>query len=39
MTKETNFDGLKAVFINCSIKKDKKGSHTQFLMDKVARIM
>jgi multimeric flavodoxin WrbA len=34
-----NFDNLKAVFINCSIKKDKSKSHTQLLMDKVAGIM
>ena len=30
---------LRAVFINCSIKKDKTGSHTQFLLDKVAQIL
>ena len=30
---------LRALFINCSIKKDKTGSHTQLLMDKVANIM
>lgn len=33
------FAGLKALFINSSIKKDKKGSHTQYLIDKVAGIM
>ena len=30
---------LKAVFINCSIKYDKTGSHTQKLMDRVAGVM
>ena len=34
-----NFTGLNALFINCSIKKDKTQSHTQFLLDKVAQIM
>src|SRR5437763_1347187 len=33
------FDGLKALFINCSIKKDKQESHTQKLIDKAAYIM
>ena len=33
------FSGLKAVFINCSIKKEKAESHTQRLMDRVAGIM
>ncbi|HJP81484.1 MAG TPA: NAD(P)H-dependent oxidoreductase [Candidatus Saccharimonadales bacterium] len=36
---ENAFGNLRALFINCSIKKDKKGSHTQFLIDKVAGIM
>lgn len=36
---DTQFTGLKALIVNCSIKKDKKGSHTQFLLDKVAGIM
>jgi multimeric flavodoxin WrbA len=34
-----DFTGLKALFINCSIKKDKSKSHTQLLIDKAARIM
>ena len=34
-----DFSGLKAVFINCSIKKDKKGSHTQRLINRAAGIM
>jgi multimeric flavodoxin WrbA len=34
-----DFTGIKALFINCSIKKDKSGSHTQLLLDKVAHIM
>jgi len=34
-----DFAGLKAVFINCSIKKDKSGSHTQKLMNRAAGIM
>lgn len=34
-----NHSGLKALFINCSIKKDKAQSHTQLLIDKVAAIM
>jgi multimeric flavodoxin WrbA len=33
------FTGLKALFINCSIKKDKSKSHTQLLIDKAAYIM
>lgn len=37
MAKE--FDGLKAVFINCSIKKDKTKSHTGLLMTKAVNIM
>ncbi len=39
MTPHENFSDLKALFINCSIKKDKTGSHTQRLIDKAARIM
>ncbi|HJP95761.1 MAG TPA: flavodoxin family protein [Candidatus Saccharimonadales bacterium] len=39
MTEKTDFKGLKALFINCSIKKDKTGSHTQRLLDRVAHIM
>lgn len=34
-----SFKGLKALFINCSIKKDKTKSHTQLLIDRAARIM
>ena len=34
-----DFSGLKALFINCSIKKDKKESHTQLLINKAANIM
>jgi len=34
-----NFDNLSAVFINCSIKKDKSGSHTQLLINRAAGIM
>lgn len=34
-----DFKKIKALFINCSIKKDKKDSHTQKLIDKVAHIM
>jgi len=33
------FHGLKAVFINCSIKKDKTLSHTQRLINRAAAIM
>lgn len=33
------FDGTKALFINCSIKKDSKGSHTLKLINRVAGIM
>ncbi len=39
MDNSHNFDDLKALLINCSIKKDKQKSHTQTLMDKVAKIM
>jgi multimeric flavodoxin WrbA len=34
-----DFSDLKAVFINCSIKKDKTQSHTQRLMNRVAGVM
>ena len=34
-----DFSDLKALFINCSIKKDKSQSHTQHLIDKAAAIM
>jgi multimeric flavodoxin WrbA len=34
-----SFAGLKALFINCSIKSDRAQSHTQLLMDKAAAIM
>jgi multimeric flavodoxin WrbA len=34
-----DFTGIKALFINCSIKKDRSQSHTQILIDKVAAIM
>lgn len=33
------FNGLTALFINCSIKYDKQSSHTQLLIDKVSHIM
>jgi multimeric flavodoxin WrbA len=36
---KTDFSDLKALFINCSIKKDKSKSHTQLLMNRVANIM
>lgn len=34
-----DFNDLKAVFINCSIKKNKSESHTQLLMNRAAGIM
>lgn len=34
-----DFSDLKALFINCSIKKDKSQSHTQRLIDKAVAIM
>ncbi|PIR74784.1 MAG: flavodoxin [Candidatus Magasanikbacteria bacterium CG10_big_fil_rev_8_21_14_0_10_47_10] len=37
--KTTRFAGISALFINCSIKKNKKESHTQLLMNKAAAIM
>jgi len=36
---QTNFDDLSALFINCSIKKDKTESHTQRLMNRVVGVM
>jgi hypothetical protein len=36
---EYNFSDLRAIFINCSIKRDKSKSHTQLLIDKAVRIM
>lgn len=39
MNDQYNFSGLKTLFINCSIKKDKSKSHTQLLIDKAAKIM
>jgi len=36
---ENNFSDLRAIFINCSIKRDKSKSHTQLLIDKAVRIM
>ena len=39
MQQTKNFDDLRAVFINGSIKKDKTGSHTQRLIDRAAGIM
>src|SRR6266702_7017791 len=35
----SDFSGLKALFVNCSIKMDKTKSHTQLLMNRVAGIM
>lgn len=39
MAQTYDFSGLKALFINCSIKKDKATSHTQRLMDRAVGIM
>lgn len=39
MSKKNGLSDLSALFINCSIKKDKKQSHTQLLINKVADIM
>ncbi len=36
---KTYYSDLKALYINCSIKKDKTKSHTQILMNKSAKIM
>jgi multimeric flavodoxin WrbA len=38
-TKAPLFSDISAVFINCSIKKDKKASHTGLLMNRVTGIM
>ena len=35
----TDFSDLRAIFINCSIKKDKAESHTQRLIDRAAGVM
>jgi multimeric flavodoxin WrbA len=39
MTAKKEFSDISALFINCSIKKDKTQSHTQLLIDKAAGIM
>lgn len=39
MNETTHFNDLKAIFINCSIKKDINQSHTQHLVAKAAAIM
>lgn len=39
MKQQTDFFDLKAIFLNCSIKKDKSESHTQRLLNRVAGIM
>lgn len=39
MTKKTEFSDLKALFVNCSIKKNKSKSHTQLLINRAAGIM
>lgn len=39
MTANQDFSNLKAVFLNCSIKTDKKLSHTQRLINRAAGIM
>ncbi len=39
MSNQTKFNDLRALFINCSIKKDGSQSHTQTLMDKASSIM
>jgi multimeric flavodoxin WrbA len=39
MTKQHDFKDLRALFINCSIKKDKSKSHTQLLMNRVIGVM
>ncbi|MDA8596910.1 flavodoxin family protein [Candidatus Pacebacteria bacterium] len=38
-TSNQDFSQLKAVFINCSIKYDKNGSHTQHLINRAAQVM
>ena len=39
MADQTNFSDLKALYINCSIKREKSASHTQALVDKSVAIM
>lgn len=39
MTKEYDFKGLKALFINCTLKKSPEVSHTGFLIDISKKIM
>lgn len=39
MPSDTDFSGLKALFINCSLKKNSTDSHTLKLIDKAADIM
>lgn len=39
MTKKSKFSDIKALFINCSIKKDSAGSHTMRLINRAAGIM
>lgn len=39
MAEKPKFNSLSALFINCSIKRDKTGSHTQRLTNRVAGIM
>src|SRR3984957_4537802 len=39
MSKKNGFSDISALFINCSIKRDKKQSHTQLLIDKVVGTM
>jgi len=39
MATKNDFNDISALFINCSIKKDKSQSHTQLLIDKAAAIM
>jgi multimeric flavodoxin WrbA len=39
MATKSNFSDISALFINCSIKKDKTKSHTQLLIDKAVGVM
>jgi len=39
MIEKNDFSDLSALFINCSIKKDKTQSHTQLLIDKAVGVM
>jgi multimeric flavodoxin WrbA len=39
MAEEYRFDGIKALFLNCSIKKNSSESHTQRLINRVAGVM